>query len=124
MAHDADGRQLQVPSSQNQPARRRSELSLLDAPEIIERRSIHSDTRSYSRGDDRLSNTGRPSSALSDPASSHVPAINGPGITVARDHTVRTVPGMGNAYPTARTDSLIDLPLTFHSLGTVYAGDN
>jgi hypothetical protein len=102
-------------------------LSLLDAPEITERRSVHSDTKSRSRGDDRLSSNGRPGSALSDAVSSHVPAMNGaPGITVARDHTVRTVPGMGKGSHTPRPSPCnpIDLLLTLYSLDTIYAGDD
>lgn len=103
MAHDVDGRPLQVPGPQAAPARRKSELSLLDAPEIIERKSIQSDTRSNLSRDDRLSNNGRPGSALSDPASSHLPAVNSPPATstASRDrNAVRTIPGMANSDPT------------------------
>ncbi|KAK2764353.1 hypothetical protein FQN54_009046 [Arachnomyces sp. PD_36] len=95
MAHDVDGRKLQVPASQAAPGRRKSEVSLLDAPEIIERRSIQSDARSNLSRDDRISSNGRPGSALSDPTSPHGPAASPPpGMnTVPRDpHFVRTIP--------------------------------
>ena len=102
MAHDAEGRQPQALNPQTAPARRKSELSLLDAPEVLERKAIHSDVRSNLSRDERVSVNGRPNSALSDVPSSHATAtITSPGVkTPPRDlHGVRTIPGMGDATP-------------------------
>lgn len=103
MAHDADGRQLQVPTSQaTAPTRRKSELSLLDAPEILERKSIQSDAKANLSSDERLSNNGRPGSALSGLTSSHAPAAIAPPVPNPgpRDlNAVRTIPGMAYATP-------------------------
>lgn len=128
MAHDAEGRQLQAATSQTAPTRRKSQLSLLDAPEILERKSIQSDAKSNLSRDERVSNNGHPDSALSDPVSSYAPAaVTPPGLrTVPQDlNTIRTIPGMAEQMqPRSLVCGFDGLPLTSCSLGTIYSGNN
>lgn len=80
-------------------------MSLLDAPEILERKSIQSDAKSNLSRDERVSNNGRSGSVLSDPISSRAPTVIPPPgqRPTPRDlNAVRTVPGMAYASPLPR----------------------